>query len=100
MTTRCPAATDVAATAELDAFLDLLCGDVELLRAEFDDIVAAEWPRPPSRRAVVHDQHGGNGGPAQGTGCLRGTEPSADHDISVDGPCRQRSPPGAPSPTE
>jgi hypothetical protein len=28
-------------------FADLWCDDAELLRAEFDAIVAAEWPAPP-----------------------------------------------------
>ena len=31
-----------------EQFLDLLCSDAELLRAEFDSIIAAEWPDPPS----------------------------------------------------
>jgi hypothetical protein len=39
---------------ELDAFLDVVCGDPELLRAEFDDLVAACWddspPEPPTRQ--------------------------------------------------
>jgi hypothetical protein len=29
-----------------DQFLDLVCADEELLRAEFDAIIAAEWPNP------------------------------------------------------
>jgi len=39
---------------ELDTFLDVICGDPELVRAEFDDLIAACWhdspPSPPSRR--------------------------------------------------
>jgi hypothetical protein len=39
---------------ELDAFLDVVCGDPELVRAEFDDLVAACWddspPEPPTRQ--------------------------------------------------
>lgn len=31
-----------------ERFLDLLCSDTELVRAEFDAIIAAEWPDPPS----------------------------------------------------
>ena len=41
-----------------EQFLDLICADVELLRAEFDRIIAAEWPqRPdwPCRRAADRD---------------------------------------------
>jgi hypothetical protein len=97
MTTRCAAAPHPAARSELVAFLDLLCADEELLRAEFEDIVAAEWPRPPSRppsrRAVVHRQYGGNGGLAHRTVCLPGTLRPDGHDTGVDGSGRQRSPP-------
>ncbi len=32
-----------------EEFLDLVCSDEELLRAEFEAIVAAEWPMPPMR---------------------------------------------------
>ena len=37
------------------AFLDLVCADEQLLRAEFDAIIAREWPtrRPPVRRSWV-----------------------------------------------
>ena len=43
----------------VEDFLDLLCTDDELVRAEFDEIIAAAWPdRPdlPPRRRI-----GGNG---------------------------------------
>jgi hypothetical protein len=30
-----------------EEFIELLCADEELLRAEFDAIIAAEWPGPP-----------------------------------------------------
>jgi hypothetical protein len=30
-----------------EEFLELLCADQALLRAEFDAIIAAEWPNPP-----------------------------------------------------
>lgn len=30
-----------------DAFLDIICHDEELLRAEFDALVAASWDEPP-----------------------------------------------------
>jgi hypothetical protein len=30
-----------------EQFLELLCADEDLLRAEFDAIIAAEWPSPP-----------------------------------------------------
>ncbi|HZC54072.1 MAG TPA: hypothetical protein VE441_16460 [Mycobacterium sp.] len=31
-----------------DQFLDLICDDPDLLDAEFDAIIAAEWPEPPT----------------------------------------------------
>jgi hypothetical protein len=34
-------------TAEAEEFLGLVCSDAELLRAEFDAIIAAGWPSPP-----------------------------------------------------
>ena len=34
-----------------EQFLDLICADEDLLRAEFDAIIAAEWPSPPAGRA-------------------------------------------------
>jgi hypothetical protein len=37
----------VTRAAEHDEFLALVCADEEWLRAEFDAIVAAEWPGPP-----------------------------------------------------
>ena len=33
-----------------EQFLDLLLADEDLLRAEFDAIIAAEWPGPPTDR--------------------------------------------------
>jgi len=33
-----------------EQFLDLICSDDELLAAEFDAIIAAEWPTPPASR--------------------------------------------------
>lgn len=34
-------------TATRDAFIDLLCQDEDLVRAEFDAIIAAAWPGSP-----------------------------------------------------
>ncbi|GGN95074.1 hypothetical protein GCM10010112_84980 [Actinoplanes lobatus] len=36
-----------AAAAVQDAFIDLVCQDDDLLRAEFDALVAASWHTPP-----------------------------------------------------
>jgi hypothetical protein len=47
--------------ASIAEFLDLICADKELLRAEFDAIIAAGWPaEPPTVR---------------GTGCRRDRPP-------------------------
>jgi hypothetical protein len=36
-----------------ELLLDLVCSDPELLSAEFDTIVTAEWPTPPVARLAV-----------------------------------------------
>ena len=33
-----------------EQFLELICRDEELVDAEFEAIIAAEWPAPPARR--------------------------------------------------
>jgi len=41
-------ACDVGTTLAADErFVELICADEALLRAEFDAIIAAEWPSPP-----------------------------------------------------
>jgi len=37
-----------AAEAKQDAFIDLICQDDDLLRAEFDALIAASWDPPPA----------------------------------------------------
>jgi hypothetical protein len=75
-------------------FADLWCDDAELLRAEFDAIVAAEWPdRPevPPRRRIpgVPDPGGRNRGPG-------GSQPErTERRWAQDRQPRQRSPPAA-----
>lgn len=94
MTAGSPAATRAAVTPDLDEFLDLLCADEELLRAEFEAIVAAGWPLPPDRRAVVGSWHvGPTDGPARGKARVRDVEPAVDSRPGVGGWARQRSPP-------
>ncbi len=86
---RCP-----TGNPELDTFLDLLCADEELLRAEFEAIVAAEWPRPPDRRAVVRYQHvGADGGPAPDRPPTSVRGQVVDGHRGVDAWARERSPP-------
>jgi len=36
------------ATVTGQAFVDLVCADDELMRAEFDALIAASWPSPPA----------------------------------------------------
>ncbi len=43
-----PAVEPPVALLVRDEFLDLLCSDPEWLRAEFEEIVAAEWPTAPA----------------------------------------------------
>ena len=84
-----------SAASDLDAFLELLCADEELLRAEFEAIVAAVWPRPPDRRAVVQKRTWGRTAarlPA-GAGLTPAGRPSTTGS-GVDAWARQRSPPG------
>jgi hypothetical protein len=87
-------ATELVAPEE---FVEVLCADPELVRAEFEAIVAAAWPQPPRCRAVVGTQPVRPGhGPMPPRARARGIQPSA--------PCRraarwarQRSPPRDPT---
>ena len=77
-----------------EEFLALICADEDLLRAEFDAILAAGWgqPRPPARQArcrrprLPHVRRSDR--PAVGGG-LRGPQ----RDSSGEGRSRQRAPP-------
>jgi hypothetical protein len=75
-------------------FLDLICADEELLRAEFDAIIAAGWPtEPPTVRGVgrrrEHPPAGGQGAHPR-PGPLLSRQPDAPE---VRARSRQRSPP-------
>jgi len=39
-------------TSAGQAFVDLVCADDELMRAEFDALIAASWPTPPAEPPV------------------------------------------------
>lgn len=74
-------------------FWTLLLADPDVLHAEFDAIVAAEWPdRPavPPRRGIPGIPHPGGCGPDQGP---TGRPASAGRRVPADEWPRQRSPP-------
>jgi hypothetical protein len=45
-------ATQPSTRAMDEQFCELLCADEDLLRAEFDAIIAAEWPSPATGRTI------------------------------------------------
>lgn len=77
---------------ELDTFLDLVFEDPELVRAEFDDLIAACWddspPSPPSRRRRPAPQPRSAPRPASQAG------PGATTTALRNAEARQRGPPG------
>ena len=44
--------TREAARATRDDFVELVCADEDLLRAEFEEIITAQWPTPPTAPPV------------------------------------------------
>jgi len=81
-----PATGDASAWAIDEQFVDLICGDAELVAAEFDAIIAAEWPTPPV------DGHAGGGQTRCIAGAVRGPVCRPRHP-GIAGWARQRSPP-------
>jgi hypothetical protein len=89
---RAPDRADDARSAE-EQFVDLLLADHDLLQAEFDAIIAAEWPGPPPnlpRRRVRGGSEPGWRRPPRATAA---TGAGAGRRPPVDGSARQRSPP-------
>jgi hypothetical protein len=81
-----------AATDAATGFLALICADEDLLRAEFEEIIAAGWGPPPLPDGGRRGEQGP--GPAQrrteaGAGPIR----PAPRAAAGDGQTRQRSPP-------
>jgi len=76
-----------------EEFLALLCADEQLLRAEFDEIVAAQWPNPPAQPPAQRPRPD-RGGDAPGNtraGAAGADGPSADPRQSrIDAWSRQR----------
>src|SRR6476659_9529514 len=85
-----------AAASTAEQFVELLCADEDLLRAEFDAIIAAEWPSPPrvlpARRGVA----GGRPRASTRRARARAVPPSRPRRPGSDGSARERSPPTDP----
>ena len=89
-----PLTGDRAAQTVDEQFYDLICADADLVAAEFDAIIAAEWPEPPARRPRRRDAGGCRGsGRARraASGSPRLGSPAQDGDI--DRSARERGPP-------
>jgi hypothetical protein len=90
-----PAPSRPLPRTDLD-FVELICADDELVRAEFAAIVAAEWGSPPPRRPIRPTpgngpRHPGRRTAVDGRALLlprRTRRPASSHR-------RQRSPPGS-----
>ncbi|MEP6650311.1 MAG: hypothetical protein ABJA74_10450, partial [Lapillicoccus sp.] len=77
-----------------EEFLAIVCADEDLLRAEFDAIIAAEWPSPPPDRpedddAVQRSPGTARRQPSGGQARL----PNRARHPGIGGWSRQRSPP-------
>jgi hypothetical protein len=75
-------------------FIDVVCADEELLKAEFDAIIEAAWagtpPDDPPQHAVAAEESR----PRHGTPWFPTTQPAAARPVAVqEGRSRQRSPP-------
>ncbi|HJQ01506.1 MAG TPA: hypothetical protein VJ851_07890 [Jatrophihabitans sp.] len=89
-----PATSGTPARSVDEQFVDLICRDADLLAAEFDAIIAAEWPDPPAGRPGSGAAGGHPGRRAAG----RAAEPVRDlidrpRHPGIGGWARQRSPP-------
>jgi hypothetical protein len=85
--------SETAPTIE-EQFLDLIFSDTDLLAAEFDAIIAAEWPEPPGDRPGpgAACRHSGSGPARRAANPVRGPVSRPRHP-GIGGWARQRSPP-------
>ncbi|WP_432876975.1 hypothetical protein ACQPYH_27735 [Kribbella sp. CA-245084] len=85
-TTMTPGAVD-----QLDTFWDVVCDDPEMLRAEFDDLIATSWddspPSPPTRPRRPEPKPGPSRPPAPAPSRSLTRRPLRDAEA------RQRGPP-------
>lgn len=85
---------EVIERAVEERFCDLLCSDAELLRAEFDAIIAAEWPDPPPPETRRQPARRGPGPEHPGNRSANPlTRPDQYRPLGRDAWRRQRSPP-------
>jgi hypothetical protein len=88
-----PATGDTTARTVDEQFLDLICSDADLLAAEFDAIIAAEWPEPPpDTPGRGADGPPGRGAARRAAARVRDPVSRARHP-GIGGWARQRSPP-------
>ena len=85
--------TSTERTADAD-FLAVLCADEELLRAEFDAIVEANWDVPPPVPPARPEGPGPR--PVAPRPPRRTRRPAPGRRPAGRGPVRERSPPAAP----
>lgn len=78
-----------------ERFLELVCADEELVRAEFEAIVAAQWTDPPMSRYGPHAGGHQRGSPVRAALVRLTTAPSGLWRTGPDRKARQRSPPSA-----
>jgi hypothetical protein len=95
-----PTTGETAARRVDDQFLDLICTDADLLRAEFEAIIAAEWPSPPANPPGhrTTGQHPTSRAARWLTARLGGAV-SRPRQPGIGGWARQRSPPPRQPPT-
>src|SRR2546423_1443879 len=87
------AATASPTRASQEEFLALLCADEQLLRAEFDAIIAAAWPNPPPTRPRPERPGAQQPPSAASAPASRPAQPGRAHRPGVGGLGRQRAPP-------
>ncbi len=76
-----------------EQFLDLLLADDDLIQAEFNAIIAAEWPGPPPNLPRRRVRGGPDPGRRRRQRATATKGPGAGRRPPVDGSARQRSPP-------
>ena len=83
-----------------EQFIDLVCSDEALLRAEFEDIITAEWPAPPSTRPPSGRRTHRAEPPRSDAAWTESGGPRLAHrprHPGIGGWAHQRSPPSAPT---